>query len=95
MPAPTFTVIVEELPALTELGLKLTVVPLGTPLALRLTVCAAPAVTVVPIVEAPLPPCWMLNAVGLALIEKSDAVTVSPTVVVCVPLEPVPVMVIV
>jgi len=51
--------------------------------------------TAVPIVEAPLPPCWMLRLVGLALIEKSDAVTVRPTVVVCVALVPVPVTVIV
>jgi len=49
----------------------------------------------VPIVDVPFEPCWTLRLLGLALIEKSDAVTVSPTVVVCVPLEPVAVMVIV
>ena len=98
MLVPTLTVIVEEPPAVTEAGLKLTVVPAGWPLALRLTVCAEPLVTAVLIVEPPLPPWATLRLVGFAPIEKSDAggaVTVRPTVVVWVALVPVPVTVIV
>jgi hypothetical protein len=91
------TVIVEEPPAVTDAGLKLTVVPVGWPLALRLTVCAAPLVTAVEIVELPLPPCGALRLFGLAPIEKSEeaaATTVRTTVVECVALGPVPVTVI-
>ena len=78
---------------MTEVGLKPTVVPAGCPLALRLTDCAEPLVTAVPIVEAPLPPCATETELGLALMEKSDWVTVSETVVVCEPLAAVPVTV--
>ena len=92
---PTFTVIVEELPAVTVVGLKLIVTPAGCPLALNVTDWAAPAVTAVLIVDVPLPPCWTLRVPGLAAIEKSDNVTVSATEVVCVALAPVPVTVIV
>ena len=98
MPAPTLAVIVEEPPAVTDAGLKLTVTPAGWPLALRLTDCAEPLVTAVEIVELPLEPCPTLKLVGLAAIEKSDAgadVTVSATVVACVALALVPVTVIV
>jgi hypothetical protein len=92
--APTFTVIVDEPPTVTGFGLKLTLVPEGTPLALRLTDSAEPLVTAVEIVEAPLLPCATLRLLGLALIEKSDgAVTVSATVVACAALEPAPVIV--
>jgi hypothetical protein len=66
------TVIVEEPPAVTEAGLKLTLVPAGAPLALRATVCAEPLVTAVEIVELPLPPWATLTLLGLAEIEKSD-----------------------
>src|SRR5437773_1411561 len=90
---------VEEPPAVTEPGLKLMVVPEGWPLALRLTVCAEPLSTAVPIVDVPLAPCWMLRLLGVAVIAKSDggaAVTVRATVVVCTaPVAPVPVTVIV
>ena len=92
------TVIVEEPPAVTDDGLKLTVVPAGWPLALNATDCAEPLVTAVEIVEVPLPPCATLKLLGLELIEKSDggaAVTVRLTVVECVTLVPVPVTVIV
>ena len=95
---PTLTVIVEEPPALTEVGLKLTVVPAGAPLALRATVCAEPLVTAVLIVDVPLLPCWTLRLVGFALIEKSSVgggVTVRPMSTVWVALEPVAVTVIV
>jgi len=91
----TPTVIVEDAPAATEPGLKPTVTPAGSPLELKLTVCAAPLSTVVPIVDVPLLPCGTLRLFGLALIEKSDATTVKTTVVVCVALALVPVTVIV
>lgn len=54
---PTLTVNVDELPAVTEVGLTLAVGPLGETLVVRLTVPAEPAVTAVLIVEEPLPPC--------------------------------------
>jgi hypothetical protein len=54
--APTLTVIVEDPPAVIGFGLKLTVVPDGWPLALRLTLCDEPLVTAVEIVELPLAP---------------------------------------
>src|SRR5260370_429674 len=95
--APTLTVIVDEFPAVTDAGMRLTVVPVGWPLALRLTVCAAPLVSAVEIVELPLPPCGALRLFGLAPIEKSEeaaATTVRTTVVECVALGPVPVTVI-
>jgi hypothetical protein len=98
VPAPTLTVIVDELPAVTEAGLKLTVVPAGWPLALSETDCAAPLVTAVEIVDVPFPPCTTLIEAGLAEIEKSEigaVVTVSETDVECVALDPVPVTVIV
>ena len=53
---PTLMVMVLEFPAVTEVGLKLTVAPAGAPVAVRLTVCATPLVTAVPMVEPPLPP---------------------------------------
>jgi hypothetical protein len=93
--APALTVIVEELPAATVVGLKLIVTPDGCPLALSVTDCAAPEVTAVLTVDVPLLPCCTLRSVGFAAIEKSDAVTVRETEVVCVPLVPVPVTVIV
>jgi hypothetical protein len=43
--APTFTDIVDEPPAVTDVGVKLTVVPEGWPLALNATLCAPPLVT--------------------------------------------------
>jgi hypothetical protein len=89
------TVIVDEFPAVTEAGPKLTVVPGGCPLALRLTACAAPVVTAVEIVETSFAPSAMLRLFGFAAIEKSAGVTVKLTDVVCVALAPVPVTVIV
>jgi hypothetical protein len=96
VPAPTLTVIVDEPPAVTGFGLKLTLEPAGTPLALRLTDWAEPLVTAVEIVEVPLLPWATLRLLGFALIEKSDGggvVTVRATVVACVALDPVPVIV--
>jgi hypothetical protein len=94
----TLTVIVDDPPVVTDVGLKLTVTPDGCPLALRLTVCGDPLITAVLIVDEPLRPRLIERLVGLAEIEKSDsgaAVTVRFTVVVCVALVPVPVTVIV
>jgi hypothetical protein len=92
------TVIVDESPALTAAGLKLTVVPAGAPLALSATLCGDPFVTAELIVDVPLLPCCTLRLAGLAASEKSSdggAVTVSGTSTACVALEPVPVTVIV
>lgn len=90
------TVIVDESPAFTDEGLKPTVVPAGTPLALSAMLCADPFVTAVPIVDVALLPCCTLRLFGLDAIEKSSAgggVTVRGTSTVCVALEPVPVTV--
>ena len=95
---PTLTVIVEEPPAVTEVGLNDTVVPDGTPLALNATDCAEPLVTDVETVEEPLAPWATLRLAGYAQMEKSfggGTVTVRATLVVCVALVPVPVTVIV
>ncbi len=73
---PTLTVIVDELPEVTEAGLKLTVVPAGCPVAVSATDCAAPVVTAVEIVDVALPACAALTAAGLAVIEKSDGTVV-------------------
>ena len=80
---------------MTEPGLNEIVTPEGTPLALRLMLCAAPLSTAVEIVDVPFCPWATLMLLGLAEIEKSDAVTVNPTVVVWLPLAAVPVTVIV
>ena len=76
--ASTVAVIVEEPPAVTDAGLNVTVTPLGCPLALRLTDCAAPLVTAVEIVDVPLAPCATLRLLGFALIEKSDGAVEQP-----------------
>jgi hypothetical protein len=56
---------------MTNGGLKLIVAPDGSPLALRLTVCAEPVTRVVTIVAVALAPCVMVRVSGLALIAKS------------------------
>src|SRR5205085_10135261 len=89
---------VAEAPALTEAGLKLTVVPEGTPPAPSATFCGDPFVTVVLIVDVPLLPCCTLRLAGLAASEKSSdggAITVNARSTVCVALDPAPVTVIV
>ena len=75
------------------LGLKLTVVPVGAPLADRLTALLKPPLTVVVMVEVPWAPCATLTEAGAALMVKSGAVTVSVTVVVCWVPPPLPVTV--
>jgi hypothetical protein len=90
---PTFTVNVEELPAVTEVGESEAVGPEGETEAVRLTVPAEPLVTAVLIVEVPLPPAETERLVGLALIEKSfdpTAVTCTVTDVLCETLPSVP-----
>ena len=72
VPAPTLKLIVELAPELIGLGLKPAVVPAGSPLALRVTVCAEPLVIAVMIVVEVLPPWTAETLLGLALIEKSD-----------------------
>src|SRR5215467_7290484 len=94
---PTAIVMVDEPEpgAAIGLGLKLTVVPVGTPLADRLMALLKPPLTVVVMVEVPWAPCATLTEVGAALMVKSaGAVTVSVTLVVCwvPPLLPVTVM---
>ena len=85
---------VELPPAVTVLGLKDAVAPEGKPLALSVTVCAFPLITVVPMVEVPLWPCTTDTLLGLALVEKSSGtLTVSETDVLCVAEAPVPVTV--
>jgi hypothetical protein len=90
---PTVRVSVELAPAEIGLGLKPALVPAGAPLALRLTLWADPLVTAVEMVLVALPPWAALTLLGLALIEKSEAVTVRLTGVLWVALLPVPVTV--
>ena len=82
---PTTIVIVEEPEpgAAIGLGLKLTVVPEGTPLADRLMALLNPPLTVVVMIELPWAPCATLSDAGAALIMKSGVVTVRVTLVVC------------
>ena len=83
---PTAIVIV-ELPApgaAIGLGLKLTVVPLGAPLAVRLIALLNPPLTVVAIVEVPELPCATLTEVGEPVsVKLAAAVTVRVTVALC------------
>src|SRR5258708_1831057 len=58
VPALVLTVMVDELPLVTEVGLKLAAAPLGRPEALRGTLCAEPDVVAVLIVELVLAP-WV------------------------------------
>ena len=82
---PTVTVMVDDPPAVTELGLKLTLTPAGWPLALKAMLSADPLTTaVLMLVELSLEPWGILRLVGLALMEKSfaaGAVTFTVTVV--------------
>jgi hypothetical protein len=77
-------------------GLKLTVTPLGWPLALKEIAESNPPETAVVIVELPLLPCTTDTEVGDAEMVKlglDEAVTVSETEVVSVVLPEVPVTV--
>src|SRR6202012_3325418 len=73
-------------------GLKLTVVPVGMPVAVKATALLKPPTTVLVIVEVPWLPCTTPTLEGEAESEKlGAAVTVSVTVVLCWTLPPVPV----
>ena len=87
---------VDDPPAVTEAGEKDAVAPLGRPLALSDTLCVDPEVTAVETVALVPDPAVTDAAVGLTDNEKSFAaagVTLSVSVAVCVPVEPVPVIV--
>jgi hypothetical protein len=75
-----------------ELGLKLTVVPAGAPVADRAIALLKPALTVVVRVDAPVLPTATVTAVGDAASVKSA--TVKVTVAVCCTPPPLPVTVI-
>jgi cystathionine beta-lyase/cystathionine gamma-synthase len=80
-----------------EVGLKLTVTPVGWPLAVKAIAEAKPPETAVVIVELPLLPCTTETDVGEAEMVNAGvavAVTVSDTFAVCVIPPPVPVTVI-
>jgi hypothetical protein len=90
------TVSVELAPAFTDAGLKDPVAPAGRPLTDSVTDWVFPEVTWVLTVYCVLEPWTTVWLDGLALIEKSfvtGAVTVRPTVVACVAVDPVPVIV--
>ena len=94
---PTVIVIVElPLPgAAIVLGLKLTVVPLGAPVADRLMALLNPPLTAVVMVEVPELPAATLTEVGeLASVKLGGAVTVRVTVALCWIPPPLPVTVI-
>ncbi len=94
--APTVMVIV-ELPAPGAgivLGLKLTVVPVGTPVADRLIELLKPPLTTVVIVDVPRLPCMTMSEAGEAeMVKLGTAVTVRVTVVLCWVPPPLPVTV--
>src|SRR5688572_11626694 len=62
---------VEGPPDVTEVGLNEAVAPLGSPAAVRLTVCAVPAVVCVFTVAVADCPGWTVPAAGLNASEKS------------------------
>ena len=76
--ASTVKVSVELVPEVIGLGLKAAVVPAGTPVAERLTLCAEPLVVTVEIVDVAVPPCAAETLDGFALIEKSFGGGVPP-----------------
>ena len=83
-------------PAVTEVGENDAEAPLGRPLALSETVCAEPEVTAVETVALVPDPAMTEADAGLTESEKSFAaagVTLSVSVAVCEPVEPVPVIV--
>src|SRR6516225_6590488 len=92
---PTAIVMVDEPEpgAAIGLGLKMTVVPEGTPLADRLIALLKAPLTVVVIVELLWPPCATLTDAGAALMAKLGVVTVSVTNVVCWIRPPLPITV--
>jgi hypothetical protein len=65
-----------EPPVINDAGLKLTVTPEGTPLAVSVTCCEFPAVTVVEMVADIEPPAWIEPEVGLTERERSSVAVV-------------------
>jgi hypothetical protein len=87
---------VDDPPAVTDEGENDAVAPLGRPLALSETVCAEPEVTAVETVALVPDPAVTEADVGLTDSEKSFAaagVTLSVSVAVCEPVDPLPVIV--
>jgi len=85
---------VPEPGAAMEVGLKLTVTPVGWPVADKAMAELKPPTTAVVMVEVPLLPCTTETVVGEAEMEKlGPEVTVRVTVAVCVSPPPVPVTV--
>ena len=87
---------VPEPGAAMDVGLKLTVTPVGWPLAVSAIAELKPPETAVVMVELPLLPCVTDTEVGEAAIVKAGTgaeVTVRETVAVCVSPPPVPVIV--
>ena len=87
---------VDDDPAVTEDGENDAEAPLGRPLAVSETVCAEPDVTAVETVAVVPEPAVTDADVGLTDSEKlfaAAAVTLSVSVAVCEPVEPVPVTV--
>jgi len=87
---------VELAPEVTEVGESVAVTPAGAPVTLSETVCAAPEVVAVLMVDEPAPPCATDTLVGLAAMEKSLAATalmLNVTLVECVADAAVPVTV--
>lgn len=84
--APT-TIVMVEVPAPGAgmvAGLKLTVVPVGAPVAVRLIALLKPPLIAVVIVDVPWVPWAMLTDVGdAAIVKLAGAVTTNVTVTVC------------
>jgi hypothetical protein len=91
-------VTLEDAPAVTEVGLNVTLPPAGTPVALKVTVCAVPETTAVDAVAVAEEPWVTVPEAGDSDSEKSlltGALTVSAYVVLWVFEVPVPVTVMV
>ena len=88
----TRNVVVPE--PVTVVGVKLVVVRLGAPLAVKLTVPVKPFCGAMVTVYVAVPPREMVALAGVAeMVKLAGAVTTSVTVVECVSVEPVPVIV--
>lgn len=92
---PIVSVMVEdpEPGATIDAGLNATVVPVGSPLALKATAELKPPETAVVTVDVPLLPCPAETEVGEPAKVNAATVTVRETVAVCVRPPPVPVKV--
>jgi hypothetical protein len=84
---------VPEPGAAIDAGLKMAVVPVGSPDTLSAIAEAKPPETAVVMTLVPLAPCAMDSVGGAAAMVNAGAVTVRDTVAVCVSPPPVPVTV--